>query len=68
LFVSAWAQSQRLVLGQKKVEGKSNENDLRQCSRFGLAIPDLIDSLALQGALVSIDAGPADKRAFGSGL
>lgn len=46
-LVSAWAQSQRLVLGQKKVEGKSNEKT---------AIPDLIDSLDLQGALVSIDA------------
>jgi predicted transposase YbfD/YdcC len=46
-LVSAWAQSQRLVLGQRKVEGKSNEKK---------AIPDLIDSLDLQGALVSIDA------------
>jgi predicted transposase YbfD/YdcC len=46
-LVSAWAQSQRLVLGQKKVEGKSNEKK---------AIPDLIDSLDLQGAVVSIDA------------
>lgn len=46
-LVSAWAQSQRLVLGQKKVEGKSNEKK---------AIPDLLDSLDLQGALVSIDA------------
>jgi predicted transposase YbfD/YdcC len=46
-LVSAWAQSHRLVLGQKRVEGKSNEKT---------AIPDLIDSLDLQGALVSIDA------------
>jgi predicted transposase YbfD/YdcC len=43
----AWVQSQRLVLAQRKVEGKSNEKK---------AIPDLIDSLDLQGALVSIDA------------
>jgi predicted transposase YbfD/YdcC len=54
-LVSAWAQSQRLVLGQKKVESKSNEKT---------AIPDLIDSLDLQGALVSIDAiGCSEKMA-----
>jgi predicted transposase YbfD/YdcC len=46
-LVSAWVQSQRLVLAQRKVEGKSNEKK---------AIPDLIDSLDLQGAVVSIDA------------
>jgi predicted transposase YbfD/YdcC len=46
-LVSAWAQRQRLVLGQKKVDSKSNEKK---------AIPELIDSLDLQGALVSIDA------------
>jgi predicted transposase YbfD/YdcC len=56
-LVSAWAQSQRLVLGQRRVEGKSNEKR---------AIPDLIDSLELQGALVSIDAiGCSEKIATG---
>ncbi len=44
---SAWAQNQRLVLAQRKVEGKSNEKT---------AIPDLLDSLDLQDALVSINA------------
>jgi predicted transposase YbfD/YdcC len=46
-LVSAWVQSQRLVLGQRRVESKSNEKRV---------IPDLIDSLELQGAVVSIDA------------
>jgi predicted transposase YbfD/YdcC len=45
--VSAWAQEQRLVLGQRKVAGKSNEKT---------AIPELLDSLDLSGAVVSIDA------------
>ncbi len=46
-LVSAWAQAQRLVLGQRKVESKSNEKT---------AIPELLESLDLQGAIVSIDA------------
>ena len=45
--VSAWAQEQRLVLGQRKVESKSNEKT---------AIPELLESLDLSGAVVSIDA------------
>lgn len=46
-LVSAWAQEQRLVLGQQRVEGKSNEKT---------AIPELLDGLELKGAVVSIDA------------
>ncbi len=46
-LVSAWAEKQRLVLGQRKVDSKSNEKT---------AIPALLDSLDLQHALVSIDA------------
>ncbi|MDQ3290537.1 MAG: ISAs1 family transposase [Bacteroidota bacterium] len=46
-LVSAWAQEQRLVLGQRRVESKSNEKT---------AIPELIASLDLPGAIVSIDA------------
>lgn len=46
-LVSAWAQEQRLVLGQQRVEGKSNEKT---------AIPELLESLDLGGAVVSIDA------------
>jgi predicted transposase YbfD/YdcC len=45
--VSAWATSNRLVLGQKKVEGKSNEIT---------ALPELIKILDLAGCIVTIDA------------
>ncbi len=46
-MVSAWASSQRLVLGQQACEAKSNEIT---------AIPLLLEQLALTGALVTIDA------------
>ena len=46
-MVSAFAASQRLVLGQVKVAGKSNEI---------VAIPQLLDLLAIEGAVVSIEA------------
>lgn len=46
-LVSAWASGQRLVLGQQACEAKSNEIT---------AIPLLLDRLAIQGALVTIDA------------
>src|SRR3954447_4951815 len=46
-LVSAWAARQRLVLGQEAVAGKSNEIT---------AIPLLLERLALNGALVTIDA------------
>jgi predicted transposase YbfD/YdcC len=45
--VSAWAASNRLVLGQKKVEGKSNEIT---------ALPELIKILDLAGCIITIDA------------
>ena len=45
--VSAWAASNRLVLGQTKVEGKSNEIT---------ALPKLIDVLDLAGCIGTIDA------------
>lgn len=45
--VSAWASDQRLVLGQRRVDGKSNEIT---------AIPELLDTLALQHTLVTLDA------------
>ena len=44
-MVSAWASSQRLVLGQQACEAKSNEIT---------AIPLLLERLALAGALVTI--------------
>ena len=46
-LVSAWASRQRLVLGQQAVDEKSNEIT---------AIPLLLERLALNGALVTIDA------------
>lgn len=54
--VSAWAQAQRLVLGQRKVESKSNEKT---------AIPELIESLDLPGAVVSIDAIACSEKIAG---
>jgi predicted transposase YbfD/YdcC len=46
-MVSAFAARQRLVLGQVKVAEKSNEI---------VAIPKLLDLLAIEGAIVTIDA------------
>jgi predicted transposase YbfD/YdcC len=46
-IVSAWLAEQQLVLGQETVEAKSNEKT---------AIPELLKSLDLPGALVSCDA------------
>lgn len=46
-IVSAWVAEQQLVLGQQTVAAKSNEKT---------AIPELIKSLDLRGALVSCDA------------
>jgi predicted transposase YbfD/YdcC len=46
-MVSAFAARQRLVLGQVKVAEKSNEI---------LAIPKLLDMLAIEGAIVTVDA------------
>ncbi len=46
-MVSAFAARQRLVLGQVKVADKANEI---------VAIPKLLDMLALEGAVVTIDA------------
>ena len=46
-MVSAWATENRLVLGQQKVNAKSNEIT---------AIPELLKILEIEGCLVSIDA------------
>lgn len=45
--VSAWASEQRLVLGQRRVDGKSNAIT---------AIPELLKVLALENPLVTLDA------------
>jgi predicted transposase YbfD/YdcC len=46
-MVSAWASQNRLILGQVKVDEKSNEIT---------AIPELLKVLDLQGCIVTIDA------------
>ncbi len=46
-MVSAWAVEQRLVLGQQKVAGDSNEIE---------ALPELLALLALDGRIVTADA------------
>lgn len=46
-MVSAWATANRLVLGQRKVDDKSNEIT---------AIPQLLKVLELSGCIVTIDA------------
>lgn len=51
--VSAWASANRLVLGQLKVDEKSNEI---------LAIPKLLHLLDIKGAVVTIDAMGCQKE------
>jgi hypothetical protein len=45
-MVSAWAEENELVLGQRKVDEKSNEST---------AIPELLKILAISGCIVTID-------------
>jgi len=52
-MVSAWASENGLVLGQVKVDEKSNEIT---------AIPALLDKLALSGCIVTIDAMGCQKE------
>lgn len=52
-MVSAWASTNRLVLGQRKVDDKSNEIK---------AIPELLQVLALAGCVVTIDAMGCQKE------
>lgn len=52
-IVSAWASENGLTLGQVKVSDKSNEIT---------AIPELLDALALQAAIVTIDAMGCQKE------
>lgn len=52
-MVSAFATSSKLVLGQEKVSEKSNEIT---------AIPKLLDLLAIEGAIMSIDALGTQKK------
>src|SRR3954451_20924304 len=52
-LVSAWASDQRLVLGQREVDGKSNEIT---------AVPELLDTLHLDGCIVTLDAMGCQKQ------
>jgi predicted transposase YbfD/YdcC len=52
-MVSAWANAHRLVLGQLKVDDKSNEIT---------AMPQLLRLLELEGAIVTIDAMGCQKE------
>jgi len=52
-LVSAWASDQGLVLGQREVDGKSNEIT---------AVPELLDTLHLDGSIVTLDAMGCQKQ------
>ena len=52
-MVSAWASQNRLVLGQRKVDDKSNEIT---------AIPELLKVLEINGCIVTIDAMGTQKK------
>lgn len=52
-IVSAWATQNRIVLGQRKAEEKSNEIS---------AIPELLKLLDVRGCLVTIDAAGCQKE------
>ena len=52
-MVSAWACDQKLVLGQRKVDDKSNEIT---------AIPELLELLKIKGAIVAIDAMGSQRK------
>lgn len=52
-MVSAWACANSLVLGQVKTDEKSNEIT---------AIPELLNTLAIEGCIVTIDAMGCQKR------
>jgi predicted transposase YbfD/YdcC len=46
-MVSAWAAANGMVLGQRKVDGESNEIT---------AVPELLDALEIAGCIVTLDA------------
>lgn len=52
-MVSAWACANGIVLGQRKVDDKSNEIT---------AIPELLDLLSITGCIVTIDAMGCQKK------
>lgn len=55
-IVNAWSTDNGLVLGQVKVDGKSNEIT---------AVPELLDALLLKGCIVTLDAMGCQRRTAG---
>src|SRR3954466_3029303 len=55
-LVSAWASEQGLVLGQREVDGKSNEIT---------ALPALLETLSLKSCIVTLDAMGCQKTIAG---
>src|SRR5206468_3817458 len=53
IVVSAWASEQGLALGQRAVDAKSNEI---------AAIPELLETLDLEGCIVTLDAMGCQKN------
>ncbi len=53
IWKRAWATTNGLVLGQRKVDSKSNEIT---------AIPELLKVLSLKGCIVTIDAMGCQKK------
>ena len=56
---SAWASDQKLVLGQRKVDDKSNEIT---------AIPELLKLLELEGVIATIDAMGCQRKICQQGV
>lgn len=52
-IVSAWSNSNQMIIGQVKVEEKSNEIT---------AIPELLDALLIEGSIITIDAMGCQKE------
>lgn len=52
-LVSAWETGRGLLLGQRKTDNKSNEIT---------AIPKLLDTIDIKGAIITIDAAGAQKK------
>lgn len=52
-LLSAWVSDHKLILGQQKVDSKSNEKT---------AVPELLNSLDLKDSLVTIDAMACDVK------
>jgi predicted transposase YbfD/YdcC len=52
-LLSAWVSDHKLILGQQKVDSKSNEKT---------ALPDLLNSLDLKDSVVTIDAMACDVK------